>query len=53
LLHPIEENRRPGLDRWIDIAEIPLIGRDLTRRMQIGLLEQEVQLLLGEIDVDS
>src|SRR5229473_2845082 len=29
LLHPVYEDRGPGLYRRIDIAEVPLIGRDL------------------------
>ena len=37
LLHSVEENRRPGLYWRVDIAEIPLIGRDLSSRMQVHL----------------
>jgi len=51
LPHPIDKDRRPGLYRRVDIAEVPLIGRDLSGWMQIGLAEQQIELLLGEIDV--
>src|SRR6516162_2822944 len=53
LLHAVEENRRPGLYRRVDVAEIPLIGRDLTGRVQINLAQKQVELLLGEIDIDG
>src|SRR5271169_40488 len=53
LLHAVEKDRCPGLDRRIDIAEVPLIGRDLSGRMQVSLAEQQVELLFGEIDVDG
>src|SRR5215469_4578368 len=52
LLHAVEENRRPGLYRRVDVAEIPLIGRDLTGRVQINLAQKQVELLFGEIDID-
>ena len=35
LLHAVEKDRCPGLYRRIDVAEIPLIGRDLPGRMQV------------------
>jgi hypothetical protein len=41
------------MHRWIDVTEVPLIGRDLAGRMLVGSGEQEVELLLGEIDVDG
>ena len=31
LLRPIQENGGPGVHRRIDVAEVPLVGRDLTR----------------------
>src|SRR5215472_296220 len=52
LLHAVEENRPPGLYRRVDVAEIPLIGRDLTGRVQINLAQKQVELLFGEIDID-
>src|SRR5580704_7033605 len=53
LLHSVEEDRPPGLYWWIYIAEIPLVGWDLSSRMQVHLAEQQVELLFGEIDVDG
>ena len=52
LLGAVQKNRRKGLHRRVDVAEIPFIGRDLTGRMEIDLLEQHVELMFGEIDVD-
>ena len=41
------------MHRRIDVAEVPLISRDLAGRVLISPGEQEVQLLLGKIDVDG
>src|SRR5271166_6531892 len=38
LLRAVQENRRPGVYRRIDVAEVPLVGRNLTRRMDEKLL---------------
>lgn len=40
------------MHRRIDIAEIPFIGRDLSRRMQEQPDKQQIELLPGKIDVD-
>src|SRR6516225_4960598 len=53
LLHAVEKNSRPGLYWRVDVAEIPLIGRDLTGRVQIDLAQKQVELLLGEIAIDN
>jgi hypothetical protein len=53
LLHSVEKDRCPGLYRGIDVAEVPLIGRNLSCRVQVHLAKQQVELLLGEIDVDG
>src|SRR6266853_1976351 len=34
LLGPVLEDRGPGMNGWVHIAEVPLVGRDLTRWMQ-------------------
>ena len=52
LLRAVEENRRPGVYRRIDVAEVPLVGRDLTGRMQEELLQHQVELFFGEIHID-
>src|SRR5262249_22485048 len=51
LLNAVEEDRRPSLHRRVDVAEIPLIGRDLSGWMQVSLAEQQIELLLCEIDI--
>ena len=37
---------------WIHIAEVPLVGRDLAVGVDVPLREHQVELLLGEVDVD-
>src|SRR6516225_318530 len=53
LLHAEEEDRRPGLNRRVDVAEIPLISGDLTGRIQVHLAQKQVELLLGKVDIDG
>src|SRR5678816_3334745 len=38
----------PGMDRWVDVAERPLVRRKLTVRVHEPLAQQEDQLILGE-----
>ena len=44
--------RGEGVDGRVHVAEVPLVGRDLARRVQVGLGEHEVELALGEVGVD-
>ena len=53
LFDPIEKDRGPAMHRLIDVAEMPLVGRDLSDRMPEQPEEQQVELLLGEIDIDG
>src|SRR5215472_15375494 len=53
LLGPVEKDRGPAVHRWVDVTEIPFIGRDLTGRVQVKPEKQQVELLLGEIDVNG
>jgi hypothetical protein len=53
LFGSVEEDRRPAVHRRIDVAEVPLIGRDLPGRMQEKSHQKEVELLLGEVGVDG
>ena len=53
LFHAVKKDRGPGVHRWIDVAEVPLISRDLAGWVLVSPSEQEVQLLLGKIDVDG
>src|ERR1700739_4684465 len=41
---PVEEDRRPGVHRRIDIAEVPFVGRNLPARMQEEVPQQQVEL---------
>ena len=43
----------PGVDRRIDITEIPLIRRQLAVGMKVAFPGKQQQLLLGEIGVDQ
>ena len=52
LLAAVQEDHRPGQHRRIDVAEIPLIGRHLAVRVQIDFLQHQLELLLGEVDID-
>src|SRR6185369_1206457 len=43
----------PGVDRWVHVAEVPLVGRQLAVRMGVPNLAKLDQLLLGEFTVDE
>ena len=45
------EQRRPGVHRWIDVAEVPLVGGNLPARVDVQTAEHQQQLVLGEIEV--
>ena len=49
----VHVQRRPRRHRRVDIAEVPLIRRDLAVGVQIPGAEQQLDLLLGEVDVDQ
>lgn len=38
----------PGMDWWIDVAEIPLIRRNLTIWLHVPFTSEEIKLFLGE-----
>ena len=44
--------RRPGVDRRIDVGEVPFVGRDLAVGMHVPLAQQQDELRLGEGGVD-
>ena len=48
----VDEQRRPGVDGRVDVAEVPLVGGELAVRMQVQLVEHQAQLVLGEVEVD-
>ena len=51
LLGAMQEQGRPGMNRRVHVAEIPLVGRDLTAGMQVNSLEHQLHLLFGEVGV--
>ena len=53
LLAAVEEDRRPGVHRRIDVGEVPLVRRHLAARVQVHLAEHQLELRLREVDVDG
>ena len=51
LLQPVGKDGGPGMHRRVDVAKVPLVGRELSVGMQIVGLEHQVQLLLAELFV--
>ena len=49
----VHVQRRPRGHRRVDVAEVPLVRRDLAVRVQIPGAEQQLDLRLGEVDVDQ
>ena len=48
----VDERRRPGVHRRVDVAEVPFVGRELAVGMQVALPQQQIELLLREVEVD-
>ena len=44
---------RPGVDRRVDVAEVPLVGRQLAVGVHVPLARQQHELALGELRVDQ
>src|SRR6266498_1523920 len=45
LTHQVEHPKRgPGVDRWVHVAERPLVGGDLAVGMHVPLAQQQQQL---------
>ena len=53
LLRPVQEDRGPGMHGRVYVAEVPLVGRNLTGRMQEKLLQHQVELFFREIHIDG
>ena len=51
LLVLVQPERGPGVHRRIDVAEVPLVGRDLPIRVEIELIQHQQQLLFSEIKI--
>ena len=48
----VHGERRPRVDRRVDVAEVPLVGRQLPARVEVQLAEHQLELSLGVVDVD-
>ena len=51
LLGAMEEQGRPGVDRGVHVAEVPLVGGHLAAGVQVDTAEHQFHLLLGEVGV--
>src|SRR5215813_10574713 len=51
VLHPIKKEDGKGMNRRVHVAEIPLVRRELSARVQVMLAEHQVELLLGEVRI--
>ena len=49
----VGEDGRPGVDRRVDVAEVPLVGRDLAVGVHVPLAQHQLELLLAEVGVDE
>ena len=49
----VGEDRGPGVDGRVDVAEVPLVGRDLAVGVHVALAQHQLELLLGEVGVDE
>src|SRR5215470_13132470 len=52
-LYLVEENRGPGVYGRIDVAEVPLVRRNLPVRVSVEAPQHQQELVLGEIEVDE
>ena len=48
----VHGQRRPGVHRRVDVAEVPLVRRQLPARVEVQLAEHQLELGLGVVDVD-
>jgi hypothetical protein len=53
LLDVVDEERGPGVHRRVHVAEVPLVGGDLAVRVQVALAQNQVELALGEVEIDE
>ena len=48
-----DPQRGPRMDRWVDVAECPLVSRQLPVGMHVPLTAQKKELGLGKLRVDT
>ena len=53
LFQAVGEDGGPGVHRRVDVAEVPLVGRDLAVGVHVALAQHQLQLLLAEIGIDE
>src|SRR5262245_66223688 len=53
LFRPIQEDRCPRVHGRVGVAEVPLVSRELTGRMQEELLQDQAELCVRESHIDS
>ena len=53
LFQAVGEDGGPGMHRRVDVAEVPLVGRDLAVGVHVPLAQHQLQLLLAEVRVDE
>ena len=51
LLGAVQEQGRPGVDRGVHVAEVPLVGGELAAGVEVEPAEHQLHLLLGEVGV--
>ncbi len=51
LLDVVDVGHGPGVDRGIDVAEVPLVGRNLAIGMQVILVQHQFELFLGKVNI--
>ena len=51
LLQGIHEQGGPGVDRRVHIAEVPLVGRDLSIGMEVQIVQHQRELPLGKVGI--
>src|SRR5262249_20403167 len=51
LLDFVDPPRGPGVDRWVHIAKVPLVGWNLAIGMHVPLAKHQRELFLGEVRI--
>ena len=49
----VEKQRRPGVHRRIDVAEVPLVRGNLSVGMRVQASQHQQELILREVEVDE
>ena len=49
----VEEQCRPGVNWWINVAEVPFVCRNLPVGMGVKTAQHKQQLFFGEVEIDQ